>query len=197
VSTPRLRGPRSFAGSPGAAASSIESQYQRKTPVEHVLLRPGMYVGSVEPRAGEMWLPAGDGSLAKQEVEYIPALCKLFDEVLVNAADNKQRDKGMDALDVVIRDGDGALQAPVISVTNNGRGIPVMLHKTEKMYVPELVMGNLLTGSNFDDGEVGGGRRAAGGLRARAHVRTLHTCAHPHARCGAETCARARRCRDD
>lgn len=38
-----------------------------------------------------------------------------------------------------------------ISVWNNGKGIPVALHKEHNVYVPELIFGHLLTGSNFDD----------------------------------------------
>ena len=47
-----------------------------------------------------------------------------------------------------------------ISVWNNGRGIPVVMHEQEKVYVPELVMGHLLTGSNFNDSvaKITGGR---------------------------------------
>lgn len=37
-----------------------------------------------------------------------------------------------------------------ISVFNNGRGIPVQKHKEHGIYVPELIFGHLLTGSNFD-----------------------------------------------
>jgi DNA topoisomerase II len=40
-----------------------------------------------------------------------------------------------------------------ISVWNNGRGIPVVEHRTEKMWVPELIFGTLLTSSNYDDSE--------------------------------------------
>lgn len=40
-----------------------------------------------------------------------------------------------------------------ISIFNNGRGIPVVLHKIEKLYVPELIFGTLLTSSNYDDSE--------------------------------------------
>ena len=52
----------------------------------------------------------------------------------------------------------------LISVWNNGRGIPVEMHATEKLYVPELIFGTLLTSSNFDDEErkVTGGRNGYG-----------------------------------
>lgn len=44
----------------------------------------------------------------------------MFDEVLVNAADNYQRDRKMNLLKVEINQEDG-----FISVLNNGKGIPV------------------------------------------------------------------------
>lgn len=51
-----------------------------------------------------------------------------------------------------------------ISVWNNGHGIPVVEHKDEKMYVPTMIFGHLLTSSNYDDDEkkVTGGRNGYG-----------------------------------
>ena len=47
---------------------------------------------------------------------------------------------------------------------NNGKGIPVVVHAKEKVYVPELVFGHLLTSSNYDDTikKVTGGRNGFG-----------------------------------
>ena len=47
---------------------------------------------------------------------------------------------------------------------NNGKGIPVVIHKEQKVYVPELVFGHLLTSSNYDDKikKVTGGRNGYG-----------------------------------
>lgn len=56
----------------------------------------------------------------------------------------------MSSLDVDIVAG-GKKTAPRITVRNNGKGIPVMVHRSEKKYIPELVLGTLLTGSNFND----------------------------------------------
>ena len=52
----------------------------------------------------------------------------------------------------------------VISVWNNGKGIPIEVHAKEKMYVPELIFGTLLTSSNYDDDQkkVTGGRNGYG-----------------------------------
>lgn len=82
-----------------------------------------------------------------------------FPIVIVNAADNKQRDPDMDKLDVSID-----AQNNVISVRNNGKGIPIVMHKEHKVWVPTLIFGHLLTGSNFDDTEAKttGGRNGYG-----------------------------------
>lgn len=40
-----------------------------------------------------------------------------------------------------------------ISIWNNGKGIPIQMHQKEKVYVPELIFGHLLTSSNYDDNE--------------------------------------------
>ena len=40
-----------------------------------------------------------------------------------------------------------------IKIWNNGKGIPVVMHKGENMFVPTMIFGHLLTSSNFDDTE--------------------------------------------
>jgi DNA topoisomerase II len=46
-----------------------------------------------------------------------------------------------------------------ISVYNNGHGIPIEIHSSEKIYIPELIFGQLLSSSNYDDDE----KKATGG----------------------------------
>ena len=97
--------------------------------------------------------------IVQREVTYVPGLYKIFDELLVNAADNKQRDASMRAVRVTIDKESGE-----ISVWNDGKGIPVVMHGEHGVYVPELIFGHLLTSSNYDDGEkkVTGGRNGYG-----------------------------------
>ena len=97
--------------------------------------------------------------ISKRLISYTPGLYKIFDEIIVNAADNKQRDPDMDKLDVTIDQ-----ENNIISVKNNGKGIPVVEHKEHNCYVPTLIFGHLLTGSNFDDKEkkTTGGRNGFG-----------------------------------
>jgi len=48
-----------------------------------------------------MWV-VEDGKVDLREVCYVPGLYKIFDEILVNAADNKQRDSKMDCIKIDI-----------------------------------------------------------------------------------------------
>ncbi|AQK73825.1 DNA topoisomerase 2, partial [Zea mays] len=132
--------------------------YQKKTQLEHILLRPDTYIGSVEKHTQALWIYE-DGAMVNRSVTYVPGLYKIFDEILVNAADNKQRDPKMDALRVEID-----VDSCCISVYNNGDGIPVEVHQEEGVYVPEMILGHLLTSSNYNDNEkkTTGGRNGYG-----------------------------------
>ncbi len=102
----------------------------------------------------------GETKMVLRDITYVPAFFKIFDEILVNAADNKARDPdGCNAIKVDIDVEKGS-----ISVWNNGKGVPVQIHDKEAVYIPEMVFGHLLTGSNFDDDEkrIVGGRNGYG-----------------------------------
>jgi DNA topoisomerase-2 len=255
-------------------SKSIEEQYSRKTPLEHVLLRPGMYVGPTELLlAQNCWVlhptplvpqrpsdqqkqqqpiqPSDEDrndsilgtsvsvvedipllrptttstttmtmtgltdlptkfTMVQREYSLIPALIKIFDEILVNATDNQLRhpdsctklyvdidpgyvpvvgeggkhndDDDDDTIAYVttgttidqssqsssssslLNNTDCNRVPPQIRIWNNGKGIPIQIHTEEGMYVPELLFGHLLTGSNFDDTEkrLTGGRHGYG-----------------------------------
>ncbi|KAG0724301.1 DNA topoisomerase 2 [Chionoecetes opilio] len=140
--------------------SSVESVYQKKTQLEHILLRPDTYIGSVEFMTENMWIYDRETEkIVQKEIAYVPGLYKIFDEILVNAADNKQRDPKMDTIKVDIDS-----ENNIVSIYNNGKGIPVVMHKEEKMYVATMIFGHLLTSSNYNDAEqkVTGGRNGYG-----------------------------------
>jgi DNA topoisomerase-2 len=80
---------------------TIEDIYQKKTQLEHILLRPDTYIGSTEKQQQKMWVHDGEG-IKLADIDYVPGLYKIFDEILVNAADNKVRDPKMDMLKVDI-----------------------------------------------------------------------------------------------
>lgn len=129
------------------------AKYVKLTQTEHILLRPDTYVGSVEPVTEPAWvLDDDEGRMQKRDVTYSPALMKLFDEILVNAADSHERDRSMRSLRVDV-------DTRRAVVWNDGAAIPVKLHDTEPCHVPELIFGHLLTGENYDDSQ----RRTCGG----------------------------------
>uniref|UniRef100_A0A1I7TBE0 DNA topoisomerase 2 n=1 Tax=Caenorhabditis tropicalis TaxID=1561998 RepID=A0A1I7TBE0_9PELO len=144
-------------------SSEAASKYEKKSPIEHVLLRPDTYIGGVGMREIETVWMKNEGEFKREitsrEVTYPPGLLKIFDEILVNAADNKSRDPKMNRLEVWLD-----RETPRISVWNNGIGLPVEIHPSENIYVPSLVFGNLFTSSNYNDSEVKtvGGRNGYG-----------------------------------
>ena len=87
-----------------------------------------------------MWVYEEELGMTQREISYVPGFFKIFDEILVNAADNKQRDAAMDIIKIEINQ-----EKNFISIYNNGRGIPVEMHKEQKMYVPTMIFGHLLT----------------------------------------------------
>lgn len=155
---------------------AIEDIYQKKTQLEHILLRPDTYVGSCEKAEETAWVyDAAENKLVQKTVAFTPGLYKIFDEILVNATDNKVRDPTMKELRVDIDKEKGT-----ISVMNGGKGIPVEMHKEEGVYVPELIFGHLLTSSNYNDNEkkVTGGRNGYGAKLANifSHEFIVETC---------------------
>ncbi|KAI1177478.1 DNA topoisomerase [Nemania sp. FL0916] len=146
---------------PKSKAKTATETYQKLTQLEHILKRPDTYIGSIERAEQSMWVYNKETVQMelRPSVRFVPGLYKIFDEILVNAADNKQRDGSMTYMKIHINRAEG-----FISVENNGKGIPVEIHEKEKVYVPELVFGHLLAGSNFDDDEkkTVGGRNGYG-----------------------------------
>ena len=135
---------------------SVEKTYKKVTQIEHVLMRPDMYIGACTETEQLMWVLQNDEFIQKK-IKYIPGLYKIFDEILVNAADNYQRDKKMTKIEV-------SINKEQITILNDGKSIPVQIHKVHKIYVPELIFGHLLTSSNYEDSEkkVTGGRNGFG-----------------------------------
>jgi len=157
---PEEAAPAKAAPAKGKKKPTVEETYTKLTQHEHILQRPDTYVGSIEAVTGEMWvMDEAQMRMVHKKISYVPGLYKIFDEIVVNAADNKQRDKDMTELRIDID-----REANRVSVYNNGKGIPISIHKEHNIYVPELIFGNLLTSSNYNDGQkkVTGGRNGYG-----------------------------------
>ena len=67
----------------GKKRLSVERIYQRKTQLEHILLRPDTYVGSVEETTENMYVYDEEkNAILKRQVTFVPGLYKIFDEIL-------------------------------------------------------------------------------------------------------------------
>ena len=134
-------------------------KYKQHQQLDHIIERPDTYVGSTkrqrmekqyigEVREGKPYLHY------KELIRAVPALIRIFIEILSNALDNIPRSKE-----------DGVKMSKIkvdfnedhISIYNDGSWIPITEHEESKMPIPQLIFGELLTSSNYDDSEVRGG----------------------------------------
>lgn len=126
---------------------SIEDVYKKMTPHEHILKLPDTYIGGIDLETKEMRVyDEEEKRIMLREITYVPGLYKIFDEIIVNVRDHKVRDKTCKNMKVWINEKTGE-----ITVWNDGAGIPIEIHKEHKIYIPELIFGNLLTSSHYDE----------------------------------------------
>jgi len=112
-----------------------ESSIIKLNPMEHIRLRPGMYVGGTDVRAlHHLIYEVVDNSVDE-------ALAGRCDHILVTLHDNN-----------------------AVSVTDNGVGIPVGIHKKEGISTLQMVMTQVGTGGKFDNSayKVSGGLHGVG-----------------------------------
>jgi DNA topoisomerase-2 len=117
--------------------------------------------------------------MVRREVAFNPAFYKIFDEILVNARDALVRSHTEPGRTPVKHIKIKATLAvggqPVISVENDGDGLPVEMHPTEKVWAPELIFGHLLTSGNYKEGEekIVGGKNGYGAKLANIFSRSF------------------------
>lgn len=57
-------------------SKSIEEIYQKKTQLEHILLRPDTYIGSIETIRQPMWVwDSVRACMVHKEISYVPGRC--------------------------------------------------------------------------------------------------------------------------
>jgi DNA topoisomerase II len=119
--------------------------YKSLTQVEHVLLRPGMYVGSTTKSTRSDFLWRDDKFVWESDVLHVEGLVKLVNEAIDNAVDNSKVSFNPTTRVVVqIRDGR-------VCVSNDGAHIPVRTIDGGNDLIPTVIFGKCRSGSNFDD----------------------------------------------
>ena len=67
---------------------TIEEKYLSLSELDHVIMRSGMYIGSVKEEQKNMFIyDVDDAKIKLSEMSYTPGLLKLIDEVISNIAD--------------------------------------------------------------------------------------------------------------
>jgi DNA topoisomerase-2 len=139
------------------ASLTIEEKYKKKTHHEHILSIPDTYIGSVSCDLKCMYV-VEDNKIISKDITFPPGLYKIYDEVLVNVYDHKIRNGTSTCLDVTIN-----IETGWITIYNDGDGIDIEIHKDAKVYVPEMIFGQLLTGTNYEKkGKIVGGKNGYG-----------------------------------
>jgi len=116
--------------------------------------------------------------MVKRSIKHIPGLCNIVDEIIVNAFDQysrtnkekneqklkkpknrKKRIQVVKTIKIWVNEDENS-----ITVYNDGDGIDVAIHPTENVYVPQMIFGELLTSSNYNQNEekVTGGKNGYG-----------------------------------
>jgi DNA topoisomerase-2 len=126
---------------------SVDKKFKKLDDIDHVILRPGMYIGSIKPHKSNKWL-LNENKMSQSEITYNPGFLKIFDEIVTNSVDESKREGSkLNTIKVTIDQSTG-----YINIWDNG-GIPVVKHTQHKEWIPEMIFSNLKAGSNFDDTE--------------------------------------------
>ena len=144
----------------------VDSKYKKHELRSHIYSRPDMYIGTIQPNNIDTYIVDNSDKIIKKQITYIPGLFKIFDEALVNAIDHSVRTRddfaaGKKDIQIVknikvwINKATG-----VIEILNDGNGIEIIKHSEYQVWIPELIFGELLTSSNYNDDIV----RTVGGV---------------------------------
>ena len=175
---------------------NVAEKYKKKTQLEHIKDLPDTYIGSIVKENASMWTIANGGEdndtedtkdtkdaknknltvkIINKEIEIVPGLRNIVEEILINSFDNMSRVMQNNAVNTA--NGDKKRLKKVtyikvwvdikkgqISIENDGEGIDVVMHPTEKVYVPQMIFGELLTSGNYnkDEEKITGGKNGYG-----------------------------------
>ena len=142
---------------------SIADRFTQLSDIDHVKHRPDTYIGSCSIIEGKVFvssLDATDPRIILKHIECIQGLERIYEEVLLNAFDHTIRE-GTGCTEIAV---DIDQEKGLITIMNNGDGIPVVKKEELNCYIPEMIFGMLRTGSNYDESEerLTGGRNGFG-----------------------------------
>ena len=144
--------------------ASIETTYQRKTHREHILDLPETYIGSTVTTPEEVFLrDTTNDTFAPVTIPVNPGFYKLIDELLVNAHDHAIRLRQKASPDLVKKI-NILCDTRGFTIENDGESIDVVEHPEHKVWIPQMIFGELLTSTNYnkDEKKLVGGKNGYG-----------------------------------
>ncbi len=131
----------------------MSEKYQKLNAIEHIQKRPDMYIGTNKTKEREYEFLWKDGKiLFEKQPKVNDGFVRIFLEGLSNAIDNFYRSDNGDTImtKMIVKVNE---ETGLTSIWNDGNHIPVVIHEKEQIYVPQLIFGHLLSGSNYNDEE--------------------------------------------
>ena len=154
-------------------ADKDANKYKKMELLEHVYTIPDTYIGAVSITQLKTYIYEDTSQrMIEKELEYVPGLYKIFDEIIVNALDQCERLKASVAKGVENIKPVKTIRINIdkasgkISVMNDGDGIDIIKHpEYDNVWIPELIFGSLLTSANYnqDEERLTGGKNGMGG----------------------------------
>jgi DNA topoisomerase-2 len=170
----------------------LSKKWQKKSQLEHIKDLPDTYIGSIVMETTNQWIvDTKDNTkdntiesiilndcnkseygykIVSREIEYVPGLRSIIEEILVNAFDNMNRINQRIAVEnkrlkrVTYIKVNTNRKTGEISIENDGEGIDVAEHPEYKVYIPQMIFGELLTSGNYNKEEqkITGGKNGYG-----------------------------------
>ena len=148
-------------------AAKKTKEYSWMDPRTHVLQRPDMYVGPIEPvEISSLVFSHVEKKYCAKSVKVVcsPALLKFIDEAAVNAVDNQHKDDENAKHNVMKNIRLTVQKDGIIQISNDGKSIPITKYDNTNQWLPTVIFSEFLSGSNFDDSKdrFTGGRNGVG-----------------------------------
>lgn len=136
------------------------SEFKVLTDIQHVTMRPGMYIGSTSVETISEII-----DYKYQTKHIVPGLIKIIEEIYQNSVDEFIRTNGKFANKISVSVSN-TVSGPKITISDNGRGIPV--EKVGDSYRPVLSWTQARTGTNFGEDRVTIGMNGVGSFATAA-----------------------------
>lgn len=134
-------------------AQKLQREFKVLDEVSHILLRPNMYIGQTTRVKKDVWIfNSEQGKFEFKEVAYIPALLKVFDEIIDNCLDVAIETNFTKLTTISVK-----IDGQSFSCVDNGPGISTAVLETDskKRTCSELAWTQVRAGTSFQENRVG------------------------------------------